>query len=112
MGGSPQVQLSNVKRLFRSLHQMELSETALGYATLTELLNDPRFRSICEVRAQGRGHVVVPVSPEVSHTKSNGLPRCSGGYPMQERRDPEHALCAHEAWPVLSEERRRWSSLP
>lgn len=110
--GSPQVQLSNVKRLFRSLHQMELSETALGYATLTELLNDPRFRSICEVRAQGRGHVVVPVSPEVSPTKDNGLPRCSGGYPMQERRDSEHAMCAHEAWPVLSEERRRWSSLP
>jgi len=51
----PQVQLSNVKRLFRSLYQMELSETALGYTTLTELVQDPRFQSVCEVRVQGRG---------------------------------------------------------
>jgi len=62
-----------VKRLFRSLYQMELSETALGYTTLTELLCDARFHDVCTVRPQGRGHVVMlaepcqAVSSEASH---------------------------------------------
>jgi hypothetical protein len=68
--GSGLVQLSNVKRLFRSLFQMELSETALGHTTLTGLLNDTRFRDVCTVQVQGRGHVVVPV-PSLA---SNSMP--------------------------------------
>jgi len=59
--GSGPVQLSNVKRLFRSLFQTELSETALGHTTLTGLLNDARLCDLCTVQAQDRGHVVVPV---------------------------------------------------
>jgi len=118
--GPPQVQLSNVKRLFRSLYQMELSETALGYTTLTELLHDPRFQSICEVRVQGRGHVVVPVSLQVSPTKNDRSPQDAGGRPSQQRRVPEHAICANEvepkvahvAWPASPDEKRRWSSFP
>jgi len=66
--GSDLVQLSNVKRLFRSLFQMELSETALGHTTLTGLLNDARFRDLCTVQVQGRGHVVVPVPSMASNT--------------------------------------------
>jgi len=57
--GAEPVQLSNVKRLFRSLYQLELSETALGHTTLTELLSDARFHDTCTVRPQGRGHVVL-----------------------------------------------------
>merc|ERR1719410_1417773 len=60
--GQDQVQLSNVKRLFRSLYGIELSETALGHTTLTGLLGDPRLRDICSVEVYGRGHVVVPAA--------------------------------------------------
>jgi len=65
--GSGLVQLSNVKRLFRSLFQVELSETALGHTTLTGLLNDARFRDICAIQPQGCGHVVVPVACSASN---------------------------------------------
>ena len=62
--GSDNVPLSNVKRLFRSQYQMELSETALGHTKLTELLQDLPFGDICEVKLQDRGYVVVPVHRE------------------------------------------------
>jgi len=69
------VQLSNVKRLFRSSYQMELSETALGYTTLTELLGDARFHDVCTVRAQGLGHVVLLAEPcEVVPSESSRRP--------------------------------------
>jgi hypothetical protein len=61
--GADQVPLSNVKRLFRSLYQMELSETALGHSKLTELLQDPGFSDICTVQLQDRGYAVVPAYP-------------------------------------------------
>mmetsp|Transcript_72683 Transcript_72683/g.144076 ORF Transcript_72683/g.144076 Transcript_72683/m.144076 type:complete len:685 (+) Transcript_72683:16-2070(+) len=62
--GDEQVPLSNVKRLFRSLHQIELSETALGHYKLTDLLQDARFHDICTVRLRDRGYVVIPASPQ------------------------------------------------
>jgi len=61
--GTDQVALSNIKRLFRALHQLELSETALGHSKLTELLQDPRFSDICTVKLQDRGYVVMPAYP-------------------------------------------------
>jgi hypothetical protein len=61
--GKDQVPLSNIKRLFRSLYQLELSETALGHSKLTELLQDPRFNDICTVQLQDRGYTVLPVYP-------------------------------------------------
>jgi len=61
--GAEQVPLSNIKRLFRSLYQMELSETALGHSKLTELLQGPHFRDICTVQLQDRGYAVLPVHP-------------------------------------------------
>lgn len=51
--------LSNVKRLFRSRFQVELSETMLGYSKLSELLQDPRLKDICTVQLQGHGYIVV-----------------------------------------------------
>jgi hypothetical protein len=42
---------------------MELSETALGYSKLTELLQDPRFSDICIVQLQDRGYAVVRAYP-------------------------------------------------
>jgi len=59
--GASFVPISNVKRLFRSLYHLELSETSLGYAKLTELLQDEKFGDVCSVQLQDRGYVVVPV---------------------------------------------------
>lgn len=55
------VTVSNVKRLFRLRYQVELSQTALGYAKVTDLCQDHRLRDICSLRLQGRGYAVVQV---------------------------------------------------
>mmetsp|Transcript_86255 Transcript_86255/g.171263 ORF Transcript_86255/g.171263 Transcript_86255/m.171263 type:complete len:738 (+) Transcript_86255:71-2284(+) len=60
--GSLPVPISNVKRIFRSRYQLELSETALGHCRLTDLLRGERFRDICEVQLQDRGYVVLPAT--------------------------------------------------
>lgn len=53
------VPLSNVKRLFRSRFRIDLSETALGQSKLCDLLQDPRFQDICEVRLESNGYTVI-----------------------------------------------------
>lgn len=58
--GAPPIPLSNIKRLFRSRFHCELSETSLGHTKLSDLLQDPRLRTICSVRLQGHGYVVSP----------------------------------------------------
>jgi len=77
--GAGQVPLSNVKRLFRSLHQLELSETALGHSKLTELLQDSRFHDICTVQLQDRGYAVVPVN---SAFDTDGVAGMHGAPPL------------------------------
>mmetsp|Transcript_25025 Transcript_25025/g.69735 ORF Transcript_25025/g.69735 Transcript_25025/m.69735 type:complete len:767 (+) Transcript_25025:47-2347(+) len=57
--GPGMIPLSNVKRLFRSHFQVELSETVLGYSKLSELLQDRRFKDICTVQLQGHGYIVM-----------------------------------------------------
>lgn len=55
------VPLPNVKRLFRSQFGMELSETALGYSRLFELLQDERLSDVCILTLQGNSKwAVVP----------------------------------------------------
>jgi len=51
--------LSNVKRLFRTRFELELSETALGYTRLFDLLQDVRFRDVCTVQAHRNGQLLV-----------------------------------------------------
>jgi len=58
--GERSIPLSNLKRLFRAQFTVELSETALGYAKLSELLQDPRLVDLCEIKLQGHGYVMVP----------------------------------------------------
>jgi len=58
--GWAQIPLSNIKRLFRSRFQLELSETILGHSKLSELLQDECFSRVCTVKLAGRGHVVMP----------------------------------------------------
>jgi hypothetical protein len=58
--GKKQVPISTLKRLFRSRFHIELSETALGYTKLSDLLQDQVFNDICCVRLLERGYVVLP----------------------------------------------------
>lgn len=51
--------LSNVKRLFRSRLGIELSETALGFAKLCDMLQNECFSDICIIRLDWNGYVVV-----------------------------------------------------
>jgi len=101
--GSTAVPLSNVKRLFRSRFRIELSETALGHAKLSELLQDPRLRDICKVRLQGHGYVVVPL------TQSAPCNQIS-----LEENLPSHRTTAKvEAAPVFpSRSHARWTPAP
>lgn len=62
------VPLSNVKRLFRSRFQTELSETKLGHSKLTQLLQDKRFSDICSVELQGHGYIVKQAEAPANHT--------------------------------------------
>lgn len=71
--GQQQVPLSNIKRLFRSRYGTELSETALGHARLSDLLQDGRFRGVCTVRLQARGYVVVPAGAVSGEGDSLGV---------------------------------------
>jgi hypothetical protein len=54
------VPLSNVKRIFRSQYKVELSETALGYAKLSELLRDAFVSDLCIVELHRTGYVMIP----------------------------------------------------
>jgi len=60
------VPLSNIKRMFRSRFQVEVSETALGHAKLSELFQDPRLHQTCTVKLDGPGYVVTKPAPPVA----------------------------------------------
>merc|ERR1712232_1207182 len=59
--GPGQIALSNVKRMFRSQFELELSETTLGHSRLTDLLRGQSFRSICHVQLEKHGYTIVQV---------------------------------------------------
>jgi hypothetical protein len=62
--GQKVVPLSNIKRLFRSRYSLELSETSLGHAKLSELLQDSRFDKICTVSLEEKGYMVALVNAD------------------------------------------------
>lgn len=53
------VTVSNVKRLFRSCFGLDLSETALGYSRLSELLQDTRLQDVCMLQVRRAGQFVI-----------------------------------------------------
>lgn len=55
------VPLSNIKRLFRTRFNTELSETALGHSKLSELLQDIHLNGICTVKLLDQGYFVIPL---------------------------------------------------
>jgi hypothetical protein len=72
------VPLSNVKRLFRSRFNVELSETTLGHSKLSELLQDEQFADVCQVKLEGHGYIVVQNTVSRSFKKSQfGTPPMS-----------------------------------
>jgi len=76
--GKGEVPLSNIKRLFRSRFQIELSETSFGYSKLSELLQGPSFSDICRVELRGHGYTVIqtgqlPLIPSLT-TAENTVP--------------------------------------
>lgn len=89
------IPLSNIKRLFRSKLRAELSETALGYAKLSELLQDQRVKDLCSVRLQGHGYAVFP--KEATAATAAARPAGSAA-----RKGTETSTKASEAVPQVS----------
>lgn len=81
--GKQQVPLSTLKRLFRSRFRTELSETALGYTKVSDLLQDARVSDICSIKLLESGYVVIPqtgftrgaVQSHVARSKWTSAPR-------------------------------------
>jgi hypothetical protein len=96
--GSDSVPLSNIKRIFRSQFQTELSETALGHSKLSELLHDLRLRDICTVKLLDQGYFVIPQFKLTEDARAPLLPErvifCS-----------DEPLCLEDAAPILESER-------
>lgn len=67
--GEHSLPLSNIKRLFRAQFHIELSETALGYAKLSECLQDPRLHDLCEVKLKGHGYGIVPIKKTTTRSR-------------------------------------------
>lgn len=95
--------LSNIKRLFRSQAGLELSETALGFSKLCELLQSKHFDDICEVRLAAHGYNVY-ASPAQQRTPLAE----HAGYPIDAA-----GCCANPASATLSDcggDRQRFRS--
>eukprot|EP00446_Apocalathium_sp_SHHI-4_P000736 CAMPEP_0177177402 /NCGR_PEP_ID=MMETSP0367-20130122/13778_1 /TAXON_ID=447022 ORGANISM="Scrippsiella hangoei-like, Strain SHHI-4" /NCGR_SAMPLE_ID=MMETSP0367 /ASSEMBLY_ACC=CAM_ASM_000362 /LENGTH=576 /DNA_ID=CAMNT_0018623995 /DNA_START=1 /DNA_END=1731 /DNA_ORIENTATION=+ len=60
-GGEP-VDLSSIKRTFLTRLGVELSETALGHAKVSELLQDSRVSDLCRVELRAHGYVLLPLT--------------------------------------------------
>jgi len=74
--GPGQIALSNVKRMFRSQFELELSETTLGHSRLTDLLRDQSFRSVCHVQLEKHGYTIV----QVVEPEQPNLAYCAAGF--------------------------------
>lgn len=57
-GSSEALPLSNIKRLFRSHFQADLSETVFGYSTVGELFRDERLKDVCSIQLLENGYHV------------------------------------------------------
>lgn len=64
------IPLPNVKRLVKSTFNVQLSETALGYSKVSDLLRDPRLQDICLVKKQGHGYVLTQAPAKIINLAS------------------------------------------
>jgi len=80
--GNDLIPLSNIKRTFRARFHVELSETALGYSKLSELLQDSQLHDICRVELQGHGYALVPVGrPRTSAAPTPAIVSAPAAFP-------------------------------
>jgi len=100
------VPLSNVKRLFRSKFQTELSETKLGHSKISELLQDQRFGDICTLELQPHGYIVVQVEVQES-SKSLAAEEATGADGMEYSWDYQGEKLTMSVLDVLADELRR-----
>lgn len=92
-GGEP-IALSSIKRLFQTRFNLELSETALGHAKVSELLQDSALSDLCHVQLRAHGYVLLPVEPSTEAavaalrqpTAAAAVPDCSEEAPSALRR--------------------------
>lgn len=96
--GSDSVPLSNIKRIFRSQFQTELSETSLGHSKLSELLHDLKLRDICTVKLLDQGYFVIP---QFSLTEDAKAPV----FPDRVIFCPDEPLRLEDAAPLLETEK-------
>jgi hypothetical protein len=54
--GESGLPLSNIKRIMRTRFKVDLSETALGHATMSDLFKDVRLQEMCQVRLLENGY--------------------------------------------------------
>jgi len=72
--------LSNIKRLLRAGFHIDLSETALGHSTVSELVRDERLKKSCTVKLFDNGYYVFPSEELLDEAKSNGYRSGYGAY--------------------------------
>lgn len=82
--------LSNVKRRFRSRFNVELSETALGYSKLSNLLQDERFKDVCTIKLAGHGYVVQLAGLQSEEARFHGPLQVLGDHGPQKDSEPRH----------------------
>lgn len=76
------IPLSRVKQLFEAESGLKLSETALGHAKLSDLLNDERLADVLTVELQSRVYMVCPVfTPGQKLTLDDLIAEGSSGSP-------------------------------
>mmetsp|Transcript_38055 Transcript_38055/g.89044 ORF Transcript_38055/g.89044 Transcript_38055/m.89044 type:complete len:563 (+) Transcript_38055:225-1913(+) len=54
------IPLATLKQTFESTQNMKLSETALGYSKLSELLQDDHLKHVCQLQRESKGYFLVP----------------------------------------------------
>merc|ERR1719203_1890898 len=109
--GEHSLPLSNIKRLFRAQFHIELSETALGYAKLSECLQDSRLHDMCEVKLKGHGYGIVPIKKPVHRSRislsdSLGMePKCPSPQARSPGASPRRLFqkCISEVSPLPSD---------
>mmetsp|Transcript_158957 Transcript_158957/g.293235 ORF Transcript_158957/g.293235 Transcript_158957/m.293235 type:complete len:766 (+) Transcript_158957:80-2377(+) len=95
--------LSNIKRLFRSKYQIDLSETTFGYSKLSELIQGPHFSDICRVELRGHGYTVIQTggfpcapTPAAPLLMSPGITACGFRTALLNNGPRRIPLCADE----------------
>lgn len=92
-----QLPLSSIKRLIKLWYGLELNEKSLGYPKLSDLLKDPGYASICQLRWEGSTCIVVQCTlPEPEELR---VPATGHTFAIQDEQLPQ----ALESTPMLSD---------